>query len=486
MKAEVQQMRMSCSAINKCRGGILVAALSLAVMRCSLSAPIIFWASDPVQPDETVVLLGEAFRPDCIVECMRLPEKSAITPTVHSQLPSGNWIPIKPLQVGQRSVKAVLPASWKTGIFAFRVRQDDETSNILLANTPDSWWFQGDEGQHSTSGGWLRVFGKCLAFRGTRPRAVLRDARGKDYPLTVTKETCWSLSANVPTALNPGHYALFVHNGFGGAAGWRMAGDVTIIPPVKWKTDVFPVAAEGAQVDTDTAIPDALEKARANGGGIVFLPRGTYDVKGQLVIPPCTVLKGEGMGRVNLYWANSADPPEALITGANYGIEDLTIHCFNYIRVISDTPDSERFRLNRVRVRAVPEAVRGRIIKPTKSPFCGVHIQGRNWQVTGCDIYAALAGNAQGRALVTGPWGFAGEKGPWFGVVTDNKFFGHMWGCENYKNVIFERNEVFGVCFSATTYWNNFAQNLYCSENFIQHVYGGDREIMTFDAGGGA
>jgi hypothetical protein len=51
---------------------------------------------------------------------------------------------------------------------------------------------------------------------------------------------------------------------------------------------------------------------------------------------------------------------------------------------------------------------------------------------------------------------------------------------------VFERNSVTGVCISATTYWNNFAQNLYCADSTIRHVYGGDREIMTFDAGGGA
>jgi len=472
--------------MTNCRVGALAAALFLTITSCCVAAPAIFWASDPVRPDETLVTLGEGIRSDCVVESARLSDGVTVKPVVNPLPSLSKWTVLKPLQVGPRSVKAVLPAAWKPGVFALRVRQADGVSNLLLANAPDPWWLQGDEGQRSTPGGWVRVFGKGLGPSSDEVRAVLRNTQGEDTALKVTKATCWALSAALPATLKSGDYTLFVHNGLGGEAGWRAAGQLTVIPPVTWKTDMFTVAGEGEKVDTDKAIQEAVDKAAANGGGIVFLPRGTYDVKGQLLIPPGTVLRGEGMGLVNLYWANSAEPPAALITGANCGVQDLTIHCFNYIRVISDTPDSERFRLNRVRVRAVPEAVRGRIIKPTKEPFCGLHIQGRNWQVTGCDIYAALACNAQGRALIAGPWGFAGDKGPWYGVMTDNKFFGHMYGCENYKDVIFERNEVQGVCISATTYWNNFSQNLYCADNFIQHVYGGDREIMTFDAGGGA
>ncbi len=460
----------------------LIAALVCAAPL--FAAPGIHWVSDPVAPDETVVILGEGLEAGAVVELLRLADGPAGQPG--SPEPRGQFATLKPLQVSGRCIKAVLPPNAiptqaKGGLYALRVRQGEAVSNTLLANEPNPWWFQGDEGRLASPGGWLRIFGKCL---GTAAATVLlRDAAGQDRRLAVKAANGWSLNVPLPADLPRGDHEVFVHNGWGGPAGWRRAGRLSVVAPVTQPPTMILVANTG---DTDKAIHEALEKAAKSGGGIVFLPRGSYDVKSALVIPPRTVLRGEGMGLVSLYVANTPDPPESWISGRDYGLEELSLYCFNYRRVISDTPDSERLRLHHVRVRAVPEAVRHTVKKNNKEPLAALHITGRNYRITGCDVYGALPGNAQGRVLVTGPWGFARDQGPWYGVISDSEFYGHMYGCENYKAVIFERNKVTGVCFSATTYWNNFAQDLYCADNDVRHVYGGDREIMTFDAGGGA
>jgi hypothetical protein len=189
---------------------------------------------------------------------------------------------------------------------------------------------------------------------------------------------------------------------------------------------------------------------------------------------------------VSLHWKNTATPPESWVTGAQFGLENLSLYCFNYQRVIADTGDSDRLRLRHVLIRAVPDAVRVYMVKPEKEPFAALHLLGRNFQVEHCDIHASVPGMGPGRALVTGPYGFTGSRGPWYGTVTHRRFFGHLFGCENVKGLIFENNEVEGVAVGASTYWNNFAQNLYCAHNRVWNVYGGDREMMTFDAGGGA
>lgn len=460
-------------------------AILLLLAGAAFAAPSIFWVSDPVRPDETVLLLTEGASTGSTVEAVRLADGKVTKPGAAAALPA-KWTTLKPLQAARQCVKVVLPADWKPGVFALRVREGNAVSNPILANGPDPWWLQGDEGQSGTPGGWVRVFGKCLSLDAKSTQLVLRDDRGKDTALKLTQATTWAVGGALPASLRPGSYEVFVHNGQGGDSAWKAVGKLRVTPPVAWKTDVFTVGGEGEKNDTDKLIRDALQQAADNGGGVVLLPRGTYDIKGELPIPPGTVLKGEGPGLVTLYWQQSADPPESLISGRDYGLQNLTIFCFNYRRVISDSPDSERLRLDHVVVRAVPDAVRSRVMKSNKETLAAVHLLGRNYQLTHCDIYAATAGNLPGRCLVTGPWGFCRDKGPWWGVVSDCVLDGHLYGMEAYRGLIFERNRIKGVAVGASTYWNNFAKELYFADNAVQHVYGGDREIMTSDAGGGA
>jgi hypothetical protein len=461
---------------------VLLAAL-LSLSTTAFPAPTIFWASDPVRPDETVVLLTDGASPTSTVDALRLPDARATRPGASSALPA-TWTSLRPLQSSRPCVKAVVPSTWKPGVFALRVRDGAQVSPVVLANAPDPWWLQGDEGQRATPGGWLRVLGKCLST--TDARIVLRDTHGADTPLKLTSATTWSLGAALPSSLQPGDHEVFVHNGQGGDSAWKSAGKLTIIPPVAWKTDVLTVASPVEGVDTDKAIRAALDKARKNGGGIVLLRRGTYDVQGEIPIPPGTVLKGEAPGLVTLYWKNTPDPPEALISGHDYGLQNLTIFAFNYHCVISDNPDSERLRLDHVVLRAVPDAARSYVLKSNAGFLAAIRLQGRNFQVTHCDIYAAVAGNLPGRSIVTGPWGFDGDRGPYYGVISDCVLDGHLYGCENLRGLIFERNRVKGVAVGASTYWTNFSCQLYAADNIVQHVYGGDREIMTSDASGGA
>lgn len=448
-----------------------------------LAAPVVTWVSDPVRPDETVLLLTEGCSPETVMEVARLEDGTAAKAALSAPV-VGKWATVKPLQASRQCVKAVIPAGMKAGVFALRLREKGEASPVVLANAPGPWWMQGDEGQRATPGGWLRVFGRCLGGPGAQ--VVLRPERGADVPLKIKENTCWDIGGTVPAAVKAGEYRVFVHNGQGGGVAWREAGKLAVVAPVQWKTDVFGVPFLGEGAEGEAAIREALAKAKENGGGIVELARGTYDVVGSLEVPPGTVLKGEGPGLVSLYFKNTATPPDAWIEGRDYGLENLSLYCHNYIKVVRDSSDSERFRMRHVIIRAVPNATRAYAIKPEKEPTAALHLLGRNYQVTDCDIYAAMPGNLPGRSIVTGPWGFAGDKGPWYGLIASNVLDGHMYGCENVRAVIYEHNRVKGVSLGASTYWNNFADTTYFADNFVQHVYGGDREIMTFDAGGGA
>ena len=99
------------------------------------------------------------------------------------------------------------------------------------------------------------------------------------------------MTAPLPTKLTPGAYEVFVHNGYGGPAGWRRAGTVDIaVHEEVWEDRVFDVVDFGAVPNDrggDTqALRAALAAAGQNGGGIVHLPRGRYQIHGTLENSP--------------------------------------------------------------------------------------------------------------------------------------------------------------------------------------------------------
>ena len=121
--------------------------------------PVILWHSDPVGPDETVAIQGEDFSSDAVVELSAIPDTGAES--------EAKWEKVSPLQSSAQCLKAVVPAGYAPGLYRCRVSQKQAISNDVVLNEPDIWWIQGDEGQTSArSGGWLRVFGKCLNLGG--------------------------------------------------------------------------------------------------------------------------------------------------------------------------------------------------------------------------------------------------------------------------------------------------------------------------------
>ena len=446
--------------------------MPLATLHAAGAAPQVYWASDPVRPDETVVLIGEGFTSNSVVEL-----------TESSQAES--WTAIKPMQSCERSLKVVVPKEWKQNIWAYRVREGDALSPNGLLNEPVVWWWNGDGGEFATPGGWLRVFGKSLNF-GSKSLLRLRAADGRSVELVPHECSCYALAATLPPEIAPGDYALSVRNGLGDAAVWQDAGTVTVRPRAVWKSDVFNVKDFGPK--PAEALLSALKAAETNGGGIVYLPRGRYPVKDTLKIPANTVLRGEAMELVSLYWPDFEKPPAELITGADFGVEALSLYCQNHRNVIADAVVSKRLFLRHVRIRAnayfmVEEA--GKEFRGHRSPAsqkeCGaaVLLRGSNFEITDCDLYASYYGIHIMKAKT--------------GLIARNqiRYGGRGYSFENTERLIFEDNLVEGNNLLAigndlTTFWSNTCRHIYFAGNRVRQMYGADREMMTLDAAGGA
>ncbi len=447
------------SALFLVAGSLLMAA----------EGPQILSASDPVRPDEAVLLTGEAFGDPCSVELEG----------------SKGWETIEPLQKGPRSLTIVVPKSWPQGAWACRVRRGETVSAPVVLNAPTVWWWNGDGGELASPGGWLRVFGKCLSFGGSR--AQLRQGDGKVIIVSAQEQSGYALKFSLPADLAPGDYALAIHNGLGGDEAWHPAGTVVVKAKAAWKTEVFNVKNFGPR--PETALLAALGKAKANGGGVVYLPRGHYPVASTLTIPPHTVLKGEAMELVSLYWPDFPDkPPTELIIGADFGLESISLYCQQHLNVVADTAASERLFMHHVRIRAncyfmiedASKEFRSRR-GPASHRECGaaVMLRGRNFEITDCDIYASNYGVHIMKAKN--------------GLIANNqiRYGGRGYSMENTDRLILENNLIEGNNLLAigndiTTFWTNYCRHIYYARNRVRQMYGADREMMTLDAGSGA
>lgn len=470
--------------------GTFVAAAWVAVAATATAGPpVFFWASAPAEPNETLLLLGGGLARVSAVDIRRVPDSDTPPPPEEQA-----WASCPTMQPADHSVKVVIPRTMRPGVYAVRASVGGATGDEFLVNAADPWWHQGDEGQAATPGGWLRIFGTCLGF-DREASLILRDEAGNERTLKPAVQSRWELRAEVPRDIHPGRHELLVSNGYGGSAGYRSVGMVPVVPPPAWKQDVFEVPRKDTGDGDEAAVVAALRRAARNGGGVVLLRRGVYDMRGPVTIPPRTVLRGEDQDGVSLQWPDLQTPPEALITANDAALEELSIYCRRHATVIHSGPESQRFRMHRVRVRADAffmhvgpgKTHRGRQAPKELGEGRVVHVVGRNFQITDCDL------RGSGQVLAIDPHTFAGKNRPWYGLIAGNRiaygYQGHLF--ENVDRLIFEENDLCGNGSAAgsngiSTYWNSFAKHVFYARNHVHDIYGIDREAMTLDGDGAA
>ena len=441
--------------------------------------PEIFWASDPIRPGETLMIQGHAFAPDVVLEASPAPGK-----------------PMKKLEILGRSeqcLKALIPTGWKPNVFELKVRTGAGKAAVLL-NRPASIFWVGDLGDRQTPGGRFRICGRNMVGDPKSVRVRLTGPNTVDVPVEKAEE--YALTVLLPAGTKPGEYKLQTHNGWGKEAGWSDPIPFVVEQPKRWPQTVFNVKDFGAtgkgQTNDTDAIQAALARAETNGGGIVYFPRGRYQVSDTLKVPRFTVLRGEKREWVELLWQN-LPKPVTLVRGSNsFGLEEITLSAFNYVDGIESDggwlPTSGDIFLRRIRVLALRysrvsgEEYVKRFLE--SGPRCGgttVLIGGRNIEITDCDLY----GSGMGLHL-TGVWG---------GRVTGNKISNGPYGwysLTGIEGLVFEDNEIIGASMasdggSLNTFFNasTGSWNLYFARNRIRTVFGSGREGTSSDGGGG-
>ena len=513
-----------------------------AVTGCTSATPLV-WVSQPVVQNETALLVAttaataaagaaEARLPAVPMKFARLcPQRAAAEVEACTFVPLRDQQYMPPSEPRNRSVTGcafTIPPTatvhaWVVSLCASSEPQSCSTTARPL-NVAQVDWTQGDRGNSSEAGGWLRIFGKALAFgpdgTGTgRVRCIpereaasgvtairlrLRRTGQSDWTeLNVSAASCYAITAQVPASLLPGAYEMSLSNGIEGSEWFQSDETITIMPKRSWPTDVFDVVELGS-------VWKAIEAAKNNSGGIVHFPRGTYSFDENHTldnIPPQTVIRGESAELTSFVWRDMQSPPPALITGdwqyagydhqcvGNWMLTNVTIHVqLNFHSIIWDKGCND-VRVLGVRIRSNPMYY----LMPGPNPFfrgrnstCGHSYQqgaaftmvGSNFEISNNDVFHG------GQILLQidphGP--LAGLEGPSYGLVRNNSFaFGfRCYHLEQIRSIIIEHNVLEGAGLSSmgndvVNFYGTATEKLWFAHNRQYRQLGADHEMMTLD-----
>ncbi len=474
-------------------GGLVCLLLAVGLLPLAAGAePVVFWASDPVAGGETVLLTGTGLARPTEVTVQRLADGEAGTPPGGAPRVQGSPEKCTPWQPTEESLKFLVPEKVKSGLLRYEVSTAAGAVSGLL-NRPVIWWLQGDQGLEGSPGGYLRVLGKNLLGSAKSATVYLQGTRS--LKLEGTGDS-WALQVPVPASVGEGLYRLYVHNGYGGAAGWSEPVAVTLRRSEPWPERVFSVVdhgANGRDAEDDTAaVQAALAAAGQAGGGVVYFPRGRYLVNQPLTIPLFTVLRGDSEDLSALLWPETDTPPKAWVTGTHhFGLEKLTLYFSNYTTVLTGEergPTAGNVFLRRVRVRAniyrghMSAEMQDKRYREGLGGFGGGHwlvqLGGNNVVIEDCDLYSSgcVISLREPRGCVirnnllgSGRWGGSGVFGGDLLIIENNRYYGASltsWGGAGGLG--------YGNC-----------SHVYIARNSFSLAHGGDREQITSDASGG-
>ncbi len=119
----------------------IIAALFLLSVSLFGNDVKITWVSDPVSPDEAVLVGGWDFSRLISVEVSRVDDGAVGVPCAKDYTVA-DWQKVEAIQPNPNGFKFVIPNHFSQGIFASRVSGED-CNDIHLINAPDAWWVQG-------------------------------------------------------------------------------------------------------------------------------------------------------------------------------------------------------------------------------------------------------------------------------------------------------------------------------------------------------
>lgn len=331
-------------------------------------APKVFWNSQPVRPNETVMVQGHAITTVTNIEALRLVDAypGSPLPAIAPQFDDTPQ-PIPPLSFGESIINFAIPKDWLNGVYAYRLL-NNVPGAVQLVNAPDPWFIHGDQGSRATPGGWVAVYGNSLTLGSQAPQPPLTPQLALTKNGLVVKQiaarpgsdNAYAQYFDLPADLLVGSYELYVHNGYGGPAAWmRFPGSEvsgSSLLKIVSRSDLWETAARaqpeivinaangnGGAANWDAVFANAIATVNARPsrvGGVIRVKQGVYNLHKYLVLPDHIILAGE-FGKKDttiMQWGGGVDPAGRnplvmgavlrgfpVLTRATFSIEDLTL-----------------------------------------------------------------------------------------------------------------------------------------------------------------
>lgn len=327
-----------------------IAISTFHVLAATSNAPIVFNYSISGNSGDVIGLQGTKF---------------SSNPQVFLSWLSSQEIKLAVVNKGNNYVAAQIPESMASGVLKIRVFNGTDYSSVVYLNRAKGTSFDTPE---IAPGGKFRIFGRNLLLSGETPTVRFVNpttAASLDAKVTTTNSDAYVLNVTAPAEITPGvSYDVYVSNGSGGVATETKV-DTTILGRKggndKWKLDVawtadydfynnvynvktdsrLSIHAAGDGVNDDqSAIQNAIDVATKAGGGVVFLPAGTYKLalatnKVGIAMATKVVIQGEGRDNTFIKYGYGQYPSSAGYVmiwpdGTSVaGIADLTIQNVN-------------------------------------------------------------------------------------------------------------------------------------------------------------
>lgn len=294
---------------------IALAVLFHCTQLIAQTKPVIFHCSETVRPGELISIQGSGFGEKPTVWITEVhPATRVLKPGTA----------LTPQQYSDQYIAVSLPLDASPGLYAIWVGNGHLQSEPRFINRARPYFTPAGE---LMPGSVFSLFGRNLRSEKAISQ-VKFVAPGISVAAKVLKAGPYELQLQTPEDLQPGTFRLQVSNGAGGQYGETFMEDSILVrssQPIPFglepawcadfhfyknvynvKTDQrLPLHASGDGMANDrTAIQQAIDKAAADGGGVVFLPAGTYKLDYRngcgLRMRSNVLLKGEGRNKTLL------------------------------------------------------------------------------------------------------------------------------------------------------------------------------------------